>query len=110
MRIYLSTVLCKKSVLIPTGVSTFATKPELVGPDHLAPLLDHALKYVPKEEVPNTPFFLLATAGMRLLHDNQRSNLLSEICTYVSETTQFQLPDCDLHVQVIPGETEGLYG
>ena len=110
MRIYLSTPLYRKFVLIPIGVSTFATKPELVGPDHLAPLLDHALKHVPKEEVPDTPFFLLATAGMRLLHDNQRSNLLSEICTYVSETTQFQLPDCDLHVQVIPGETEGLYG
>ena len=91
-------------------MSKFGTKPERVGPDHLAPLLEHALQYIPKEEVSSTPFFLLATAGMRLLPDIQRSNLLSEICTYVSETTEFQLPDCDLHVQVIPGETEGLYG
>lgn len=47
---------------------------------------------------------------MRLLPDDQRADLLSEICSYVSENTEFQLPDCDLHVQVIPGETEGLYG
>src|SRR5579871_830599 len=92
------------------GVSTFGTNPESVGPDHLAPLLEHALKYVPPDDVSNTPFFLLATAGMRLLPDNQRNQLLQEICTYVSENTKFQLEDCDLHVQVIPGETEGLYG
>lgn len=47
---------------------------------------------------------------MRLLPDNQRNQLLQEICTYVSENTNFQLEDCHLHVQVIPGETEGLYG
>src|SRR5262249_42099518 len=80
------------------------------GPDHLAPLLEHALNHVPPDEVSNTPFFLLATAGMRLLPDNQRNQLLQEICTYVSENTKFQLDDCHLHVQVIPGETEGLYG
>ena len=93
-----------------TGVSTFGTNPESVGPDHLAPLLEHALNHVPPDEVSNTPFFLLATAGMRLLPDNQRNQLLQEICTYVSENTRFQLEDCHLHVQVIPGETEGLYG
>ena len=47
---------------------------------------------------------------MRLLPDVQRKALLSEICTYAQKTTKFQLPDCDLHIQVIPGETEGLYG
>ena len=92
------------------GVSTFSTNPESIGPGHLAPLLKHALNYVPQDEVSHTPFFLLATAGMRLLPDNQRNQILQEICTYVSENTQFQLPECDLHVQVIPGETEGLYG
>ena len=47
---------------------------------------------------------------MRLLSESQREALLSEICSFARKTTDFQLPDCDLHVQVISGETEGLYG
>lgn len=54
--------------------------------------------------------FLLATAGMRLLPDIQRKMLLAEICSYAQTHTAFQLPDCGIHIQVIPGETEGLYG
>lgn len=95
---------------IHPGVSTFGSKPELVGPEHLAPLLDFALDKVPKDEVANTPIFLLATAGMRLLPDSQRSALLNSICSYFTHSSNFLLPDCNLHIQVIPGETEGLYG
>ncbi|KAE9986017.1 hypothetical protein EG328_006568 [Venturia inaequalis] len=92
------------------GVSTFGDRASEVGKEHLKPLLEHALKHVPSHEVENTPFFLLATAGMRLLPQHQRTELLQSICTYTRAHTKFQLPDCDLHVQVIPGETEGLYG
>lgn len=47
---------------------------------------------------------------MRILPPNQRKEVLKEVCDFARKTTLFQLPDCDLHVQVIPGETEGLYG
>jgi Golgi apyrase len=47
---------------------------------------------------------------MRILPDYQRKDVLKEVCDFTRKTTEFQLPDCDLHVQVIPGETEGLYG
>ena len=96
--------------LTTTGVSTFGDKPELVGPDHLKPLFDHALNIVPKDAVADTPIFLLATAGMRLLPDFERKQLLAQICSYARSSTKFSLPNCDLHIQVIPGETEGLYG
>ncbi|KAK6000927.1 hypothetical protein QM012_003010 [Aureobasidium pullulans] len=92
------------------GVSTFGDKPELVGPDHLKQLVDHALEYIPDDQVQDTPIFLLATAGMRLLPDIQRNQVLDNICSYLQQNTRFQLPDCGLHIQVIPGETEGLYG
>jgi Golgi apyrase len=95
---------------IHPGVSTFGENPERVGPDHLQKLFDHALQYIPNDAVEGTPLFLLATAGMRLLPDIQRTALLKQICSYTRSHTQFLLPDCDLHVQVIPGETEGLYG
>ena len=92
------------------GISTFGDKPELVGQDHLKELVEFALDIVPKEEVEKTPVFLLATAGMRLLPEYQRKAVLENVCAYFQQTTKFQLPDCDLHIQVIPGETEGLYG
>ncbi|EXJ91915.1 apyrase [Capronia epimyces CBS 606.96] len=92
------------------GVSTFGDIPESVGPKHLQPLLEHALKFIPKDAVPDTPIFLLATAGMRLLPEQQQHDVLRNICSYIQSETNFSLPDCDVHVQVIPGETEGLYG
>ncbi|KAH6614002.1 nucleoside phosphatase family-domain-containing protein [Boeremia exigua] len=95
---------------IHPGVSTFGEHPHDVGPDHLDKLLSHALKHIPPDDVPNTPLFLLATAGMRILPPVQRKEVLKEVCDYARKNTQFQLPDCDVHVQVIPGETEGLYG
>jgi golgi apyrase len=91
-------------------VATFANNPSAVGPDHLQPLLDHALKHIPKKYHSETPLFLLATAGMRLLNENDREQILSEICEYTRVNSPFQVPECDLHIQVIPGETEGLYG
>lgn len=68
------------------------------------------MEIVPEKQVADTPIFLMATAGMRLLPEIQQKALLSEICTYARKTTSFALPDCDLHIQIIPGETEGLYG
>ncbi|PYH49779.1 putative nucleoside diphosphatase (Ynd1) [Aspergillus saccharolyticus JOP 1030-1] len=95
---------------IHPGVSSFADRPEDVGPQHLAELLDHAREIVPDDAMDQTPIFLLATAGMRLLGDVQRKVLLEQICSYVGANSDFLLPDCDVHIQVIPGVTEGLYG
>ena len=81
-----------------------------MGPDHLEDLFRKARKIIPEDVVQDTPVFLLATAGMRLLPDNQRNELLKQICSYARSHTKFQLPDCDVHIQVIPGEVEGLYG
>ena len=93
-----------------TGISSFGDKPNLVGPEHLKELFDHALDIIPENAVEDTPLFLLATAGVRLLPDLQRKELLDQVCVYAQSHTKFLLPDCGLHIQVIPGETEGLYG
>ncbi|PQE13759.1 Golgi apyrase protein [Rutstroemia sp. NJR-2017a BVV2] len=95
---------------IKPGVSTFGERPTDVGPEHLQQLFDHALDIIPKDQVADTPIFLMATAGVRLLPPVQQKVLLAEICSYAQKYTKFDLPDCDLHIQVIPGETEGLYG
>ncbi|KAL4905000.1 hypothetical protein BDW74DRAFT_153926 [Aspergillus multicolor] len=95
---------------IHPGVSTFADRPEEIGPEHLAELLDFARDIVPDDAVKETPIFLLATAGMRLVPDVKQKLLLDHVCSYARENYDFALPDCDVHIQVIPGVTEGLYG
>lgn len=100
----------KWTMKVHPGISSFADKADLVGQDHLQDLLEFALDVVPDDEVANTPIFLFATAGMRLLEDLPRRTLLAEVCKYAKSTTGFRLGDCDEHIQVISGETEGLYG
>ncbi|KAM0279824.1 hypothetical protein ACHAQH_004375 [Verticillium albo-atrum] len=95
---------------IHPGVSSFADKPEEIGPEHLKPLVELALDEVPASKVADTPIYLMATAGMRLLPKHKQQELLQSMCTYLREHTHFALPDCNTHIQVISGETEGLYG
>lgn len=47
---------------------------------------------------------------MRLLADHEQKELLKNICGYLREKSNFMLPDCRVHVQVIDGKTEALYG
>lgn len=91
------------------GISTYGDNSAEIG-EYLQPLLEHALDIIPSDQVEDTPIFLMATAGVRLLPQLQQKAILSEVCSYAQKNTKFSLPDCDLHIQVIPGETEGLYG
>ncbi|KAL4784215.1 nucleoside phosphatase family-domain-containing protein [Aspergillus varians] len=95
---------------IHPGVSTFADRPEEIGPEHLGKLLEFAREIVPDDAIKETPIFLLATAGMRLVQDVKQRLLLDNICSYARQNYDFALPDCNVHIQVIPGVTEGLYG
>ena len=94
---------------IKPGVSTFSDRPSAIGKEHLKELIDFALGIIPQSQLEHTPIFLMATAGMRLLDPISQSTLLKEICDYAA-ATPFALSDCGLHIQVIPGETEALYG
>ncbi|KAF2488143.1 nucleoside phosphatase family-domain-containing protein [Neohortaea acidophila] len=95
---------------IHPGISTFGPRPDAVGEEHLKELVRFAEEIVPAGEVEATPIFLLATAGMRLLPDEQSAAVLKNVCSWLKGNSRFALPDCALHIQVIPGETEGLYG
>ncbi|EFX04595.1 nucleoside diphosphatase [Grosmannia clavigera kw1407] len=95
---------------IRPGISTFGDKASTVGADHLKGLIDYALDVVPAEMVADTPIFLMATAGMRFLPQQQQNAVLRESCAYLRQNTQFSLPDCTQNIQVISGETEGLFG
>ncbi|KAJ2086188.1 Golgi apyrase [Coemansia sp. RSA 986] len=92
------------------GISSFSDRPRKVGPEHIKPLLDFALKTVPERQVPHTPVYLLATAGMRLLPRSHQSLILDTACSFARANYDFLVPDCQESFQVVSGELEGLYG
>lgn len=97
------------------GLSTFADNPEGVY-EYLAPLLKHARSQIPPSFESETPLFLLATAGMRLLTPVQQARVLSATCKYLKSASSFRIEDeskdgpCGSSVRIITGEEEGLYG
>ncbi|KAJ8700432.1 Golgi apyrase [Pleurotus ostreatus] len=58
---------------IQPGISSHADDPETVAL-HLAPLLNHARETIPPSLHHETPLFLLATAGMRLLSPRNKQH------------------------------------
>lgn len=95
---------------ISPGLSSFNRSPQKIGNHHLRFLLAYASAVVPKSQHHRTPIFLHATAGMRLLPPKEQDPILENICTYFSSNSDFFLPDCRSHVNIIDGDIEGLYG
>ncbi|KAI8605584.1 nucleoside phosphatase GDA1/CD39, partial [Dissophora ornata] len=91
------------------GIADFKDRPEDVG-EHLEPLLDHALQVIPESEIYRTPIYLLATAGLRLVQDDIREQILANSCNYIKENYQFEIGECKDHIKNITGEEEGIYG
>lgn len=95
---------------ITPGISTYADKPKDLWKGHFLGLMKFAESIIPREKQSETPVFVLATAGMRLLPEKKQRAILKETCTVLRKNTNFYLPNCHDFVQVIDGETEGLYG
>lgn len=95
---------------IQPGLSSFSQSPQKVGKRHLRYLLSYASAVVPKSQHHRTPIFLHATAGMRLLPPKEQMPLLETVCEYLQTNSDFYIPHCKSHVNIIDGDTEGLYG
>ncbi|BFZ58897.1 Golgi apyrase [Savitreella phatthalungensis] len=92
------------------GISTFADDVDHVGKKHIKDLLKHAKEVVPEHLHSQTPFYLMATAGMRLVEESKRDALMAEACRYAKEHSDFAIGECRKHFSIISGETEGLFG
>ncbi|KAF9959764.1 Golgi apyrase, partial [Modicella reniformis] len=91
------------------GIAEFKDRPEDVG-EHLESLLEHALEVIPEAEVQRTPIYLFATAGLRLVQDDIRKQILDNSCNYIKEIYHFNIGECSDHIKNITGEEEGIYG
>ncbi len=97
------------------GISSFADNPDDI-PTYLAPLLKHAQTHIPPSLHHETPLFLLATAGMRLLSPEQKTAVLRSTCQFLKFHSNFRIDSpspagpCGSSVRIISGEEEGLFG
>ena len=77
---------------------------------YLMPLLKAAKKTIPKDKHSSTPIFLLATAGMRLLPDDQAEALLNEVRKLFNDKAKCPfLFQKDSDARIIKGWVEGIY-
>lgn len=97
-------------IKISPGVLSFADSPGKVWSQHYQQLMEFAAARIPLAAHGDTPVFVLATAGMRLLPTDKRDKLTTTICSSLKQHTPFRVGECDDFVQVIDGETEGTYG
>lgn len=93
---------------VSPGISTFGNKPGKVWNQHLKTLAKFAEEIIPKDKQRDTPIFVQATAGMRMLPPDRRQKVLDNVVSSLRKHTKFRVGPQD--VQVIDGETEGLYG
>ncbi|KAI0362549.1 hypothetical protein OH77DRAFT_1467413 [Trametes cingulata] len=103
------------SLKVEPGLSSFADDVESIGA-YLRPLLEHARTHIPPSVQPDTPLFLLATAGMRLLPPEKQAEVLQATCEFLKFHSNFRIDDpsaagpCGSSVRIITGEEEGLFG
>lgn len=95
---------------IKPGISSFNSSIQKIGNHHLKHLLQLASAVVPKSQHSRTPIFLHSTGGMRLLPPTEQQQILDNICKYITQNSDFFIPECSSHVNVIDGDVEGLYG
>ncbi|XP_064892259.1 ectonucleoside triphosphate diphosphohydrolase 8 isoform X2 [Columba livia] len=89
------------------GISSYANDPPKAG-DSLRECLDKALKIVPAANQRDVPVYLGATAGMRLLRE-QNSSAADQILVEVAKTMR-EYPVAFKGARILTGEEEGAYG
>ncbi|ESK91386.1 golgi apyrase [Moniliophthora roreri MCA 2997] len=103
---------------VEPGISSLADSenPNEAVAAYLRPLLSFAYDHVPPKLHQETPLFLLATAGMRLLPAEQQAEILLQTCNFFRTHSHFKLEEksavgpCGSSVRIITGEEEGLFG
>ena len=95
---------------VEPGLSDLADDPSKVEA-YLMPLLEAAKETIPQDKQASSPIFLLATAGMRLLPQDQANAILDEVRKLFNDKSKcpFLFED-DNDARVIPGKAEGIYG
>ena len=75
--------------------------------DYIRPLLEFASNHIPEQYHTETPLYILATAGMRLLSKPKQDLILSSLRKGIISEFPFLFPEGNL--EIISGRQEGIY-
>lgn len=75
--------------------------------DYIAPLIDFAATNIPESKHKETPLYILATAGMRLLPERDQNLILEDLRRDIPAKYSFLFTPNN--VEVITGKDEGIY-
>ncbi|XP_032722178.1 ectonucleoside triphosphate diphosphohydrolase 2 isoform X1 [Lontra canadensis] len=89
------------------GISSYADNPSRAGRS-LVECLDQALQQVPKERHRDTPLYLGATAGMRLLNMTSPEASANVLAAVTQTLTQYPFDFRGAHI--LSGQDEGVFG
>ena len=88
------------------GLSSLGETPDNTF-EYIRPLLMFASDNIPKEKHKETPLYILATAGMRLLEKEKQEAVLTNLRKGINENFEFYFPNG--HLEIISGKQEGIY-
>jgi len=88
------------------GLSSMGETPDNAF-EYLRPLLTFASNNIPQNKHKETPLYILATAGMRLLEKGKQEAVLSNLRKGIKENFSFYFPEG--HLEIISGKQEGIY-
>ncbi|KAK3095111.1 hypothetical protein FSP39_010449 [Pinctada imbricata] len=91
---------------ISPGLDTFKDNPRAAS-DYISPLLKFAGSYIPRNRHKDTPLFILATAGMRMIPDTSQRAIFSNLITEIPRKFDFVVSEHNM--EVISGKIEGVY-
>jgi len=88
------------------GLSSMGETPDNAF-EYLRPLLSFASDNIPQHKHKETPLYILATAGMRLLEKEKQEAVLANLRKGIQENFSFYFPEG--HLEIISGKQEGIY-
>jgi Golgi nucleoside diphosphatase len=87
-----------------SGIATYRENPEEAY-QSLVSLLDFAQSHIPEQKWSQTSLYVLCTAGMRFLEEEDQAVILGHLAQSVSLNYPFHIPQDG--IQVISGQMEG---
>ena len=76
---------------------------------YVTPLFDEVARHIPASVRSTIPVYFYATAGMRLVAESAKQNIMSKICDHIKSKGYSNLRECKT-VRVISGADEGIFG
>jgi Golgi nucleoside diphosphatase len=94
---------------VKPGLSTFAVNPGAAGAS-LKGLVDFVKEQVPEADWATTPIWLKATAGLRMVADKEREDILESVRNFLGDSNNSPFIFRPSYAKVIPGYEEGGFG